>query len=64
MLHKCLTLTMQLGEPVLVFWRVGDLLEALRASREMGLPLTSPASVADEVTARLLRALEDPENLP
>ena len=36
MLHKCVTLTMQLGEPVLVFWRVGDLYEALQASRAIG----------------------------
>ena len=32
---------MLLGEPTLVFWRVGDLFEAMRASQEMGLPLTS-----------------------
>ena len=55
---------MLLGEPTLVFWRVGDLFEAMRASREMGLPLTSPESVADEVTVRILRALADLENLP
>jgi len=42
------------GEPTLVFWRVQDLLEALKAADDMGLPVTSPKSVADTVLTRLL----------
>ena len=58
-----LTLAMLCGEPMLVFWRVGDLIEALDASRDMGLPLTSPPHVSDEVVGRILEALLGPDDL-
>ena len=56
------TIAMVAGEPTLVFWRVEDLGAALDASRNTGLPLTSPQEVADEVLERFRRWLmEDPE---
>ena len=58
-MQRALTLTMAAGEPTLVFWRVDDLMEALAASRDMGLPLTSPPEVGDEVVRLVLRALRD-----
>ena len=65
MLHSRFTLAMVDGEPTLVFWRVRDLFEAFRASRDMGLPLTSPPDVADEIVGRLFRALtRDDDDLP
>ena len=57
-----ITIAMVAGEPTLVFWRVEDLGEALDASRDTGLPLTSPQEVADEIYERVRRLLmEDPE---
>ncbi len=65
MLHRAVTLAMVLGEPTLVFWRIEDLLEALQAAADMGLPLTSPPEISDEIINRLLRALleDDPADL-
>ena len=55
-------IAMVAGEPMLMFRRVEDLGKAMDASRDTGLPVTSPAEVADEVTERVLRWLmEDPE---
>lgn len=47
------------GEPMLVLWRARDLLEALKAADDMGLPLTSPRSVADTILGLLLPPLAD-----
>ena len=65
MLHRAVTLAMVLGEPTLVFWRIEDLLEALQASCDMGLPLTRPPEISDEIINRLFRALleDDPADL-
>ncbi len=37
------------GEPMLVFWRVRDLREAMEAADDMGLALTCPRSVTDRI---------------
>ena len=58
---KGLTITMVAGEPTLVFWRVEDCLTALKASRETGLPITSPKKVTDEIYERFRRAVMDPD---
>jgi len=56
------TITMLSGEPTLVFWRIEDFKEAVDASRDMGLPVTSTKKVGDEIFRRLKRALmEYPE---
>ena len=47
------------GEPTFVFSRVQDLREALGAADDMGLPLTSPRSVADTILDLLLPRLAD-----
>lgn len=36
-------------EPTLVFWRGGDLVEALKAADDVGLALTCPRSVTDKI---------------
>jgi len=54
-----MTIAMVGGEPTLVFWRVRDLSEALQAAHDMGLPLTSPRSVADTILGLLLPRLTD-----
>ena len=59
---KGVTIAMVADEPTLVFWRVEDFGKAMDASRDTGLPLTSPLEIADEITERILRWLmEDPE---
>ena len=58
---KGVTITMVAGEPTLVFWRVEDYRAAMVASRETGLPMTSPDWVADEILERLRRWLTDPD---
>ncbi len=57
------TIAMVVGEPMLVFWRARDLAWALDASRDTGLPLTSPSEVWDEVYGHVRQFLmeEDPE---
>ena len=55
------TITMGRGEPTLVLWRVQDLRKALKAADDMGLPLTSPRSVADRILRLLLPHLVDDE---
>lgn len=58
---KGVTIAMVAGEPMLVFWRVRDLRAALDVSRETGLPITSPRSVAHEIEERIRRSImEDP----
>lgn len=56
---KGVTITMLAGEPTLVFWRVEDFRAALDASRDTGLPITSPRSVAKEIEERLRRAIRE-----
>ena len=58
-LTRGITISMVGGEPTLVFWRVRDLLEALKAADDMGLSLTSPRSVADTILGLLLPRLAD-----
>ncbi|MDE2783582.1 MAG: hypothetical protein OXK77_11550 [Gemmatimonadota bacterium] len=60
---KGVTMAMVGGEPTLVFWRVEDFGRAMRASRDTGLPFTSPPKVADEIIERIRRVLteDDPE---
>ena len=53
------TIAMDAEEPALVVWRVEDLREALEAADDMGLPLTSPPDVADEIRVLVRRALAD-----
>ena len=48
-LTRRLTIAMVGGEPTLVFWRVGDLPEALKAADDMGLALTCPRSVTERI---------------
>ncbi len=53
------------GEPTLVLWRAEDLLEAVYAATDMGLPLTCPPDVDEVIFFRVYRALfcdEDPES--
>ena len=47
------------GEPILVFWRLEDLREALRVADDIGLPLTSPPDVEEELLVLIRRALAD-----
>jgi len=61
-LTRGITISMVGGEPTLVFWRVRDLLEALKAADDMRLPLTSPRSVADTILGLLLPPLADDGN--
>ena len=63
-LTRGITIAVVGGEPTLVFWRVRDLLEALKAADEMGLPLTSPRSVADTILGLLLPPLADDGSEP
>lgn len=58
-LTRGITIAVVGGEPTLVFWRVRDLSEALQAAHDMGLPLTSPRSVADTILGLLLPRLTD-----
>ena len=44
-----LTLAMVAGEPMVVFWCLEDLGAALAAADDMGLPVTSPESVEEEL---------------
>ena len=44
------------GEPTLIFGRIEDLPEALRVADEMGLPLTNPSDVDDDILALIRRA--------
>ena len=59
--QKGLTITMVRGEPRLAFWRVEDLRDALKAASDVGLPVTSPRSVADKILGLLLPHLVDEE---
>lgn len=56
---KGMSTTMDGGEPTLVFWRVDDVGEALDSARDMGLPLTGPLDVGDEILFLVRRALAD-----
>ena len=58
-LTRRLTIAMVGGKPTLVFWRVRDLSEALKAADDMGLPLTCPRSVADTILGLVLPHLAD-----
>ena len=58
-LVKAVTITTDGGEPTLVFSRLEDLPEALRVADEMGLPLTNPSDVDDDILALIRRALAD-----
>ncbi|MDE0073568.1 MAG: hypothetical protein OXR82_08120 [Gammaproteobacteria bacterium] len=58
-MNRRITIAMAGGEPMLVFWRVRDLGEALKAAHDMGLPLTSPRSVADTILGPLVPHLAD-----
>lgn len=49
------------GEPALVFWRAGDLREALKAADDVGLPLTCPRSVTDRILGLVFPNLVDGE---
>ena len=49
------------GEPTLVFWRVRDLREALKAADDTGLALTCPRSVTDRILSLLFPHLMDGE---
>ena len=53
-LKTAVTITMIRGEPTLVFWRVPDLREGLRAANDMGLALTCPRSVTDRIFGLLV----------
>ena len=53
-LTKGVTLAMVAGEPMVVFWRREDFGAALAAAEDMGLPVTSPKSVEDELLRLLL----------
>ena len=59
--QKGMAITMARGELSLVFWRVQDLWDPLKAAEGMGLPLTSPQSVADKILGLLLPHLVDVE---
>ena len=59
---KGVTMTMFDGEPTLVFWHVMDIDKGMAASRDMGLPVTSPREVSEEITRRIWQSLlDDPE---
>ena len=60
-LTRTMTIAMVGGEPMLVFWRVRDLREALKATDDMGLALTCPRSVTDRILGLLLPHLVDGE---
>ena len=59
--QKGVTIAMIRGEPTLVFRRVQDLREALKAADDMGLPFTSPRCVTDRILGLLLPHLVDDE---
>jgi hypothetical protein len=56
-----MTMAMVGGEPMLVFWCVRDLDEALEAADDMGLALTCPRSVTDRILGLVLPHLVDGE---
>ncbi len=56
-----MTMSMVGGEPMLVFWRVRDLGEALEAADDMGLELTCPRSVTDRILGLVFPHLVDGE---
>ena len=56
-----MTMSMVGGEPMLVFWRVRDLGEALEAADDMGLALTCPRSVTDRILGLVFPRLVDGE---
>ena len=56
---KGVTLTMHGPEPTLVFSRLEDLPEAIRIARDLGLPLTNPPAVDDELLVLIRRALHE-----
>ena len=60
-LTRSMTMSMVGGEPMLVFWRVRDLREALEAADDMGLELTCPRSVTDRILGLVLPHLVDGE---
>lgn len=60
-MEKGTTIMMIRGEPTLVFWRLQDFREALKAADDMGLALTCPCAVADRIVDLLLPHLVDDE---
>ena len=56
---RAVTITMDGDEPTLVFSRLEDLPEALRVADEMGLPLTNPSDVDDDILALIRRAFAE-----
>ncbi|MXX33723.1 MAG: hypothetical protein F4Z50_03065 [Gemmatimonadetes bacterium] len=58
-MNRRITIAMVGGEPMLVFWHVRDLREALETADDMGLTLTCPRSVTDRLLGLLLPHLAD-----
>lgn len=58
-LTRRMTIALVGAEPTVVFWRVRDFGEALKATADMGLPPTRPRSVTDRIFGLLLPRLGD-----
>ena len=58
-LVTAVTLTMDGPDPTLVFSRLEDLPEAIRIAKDIGLPLTNPPDVDNELLVLIRRALRE-----